>query len=112
MGPKKKTDGGLGAIKKAKEKKEREEKRAVADKAAKAANDEAAAKAAKGAKGKKGKNVPAAAPVVEVQQGRGHKTKGAGTVQVSKGPVERGGVIMKDWQKLPSQLVQEYVSVP
>ncbi|KAH9261872.1 hypothetical protein BASA81_000528 [Batrachochytrium salamandrivorans] len=39
---------------------------------------------------------------------KGHRQKGAGTMVVSKGPVQRDGLEMKDWQKSPKQLLSEY----
>lgn len=39
---------------------------------------------------------------------KGHRQKGAGTMVVSKGPVQRDGLELKDWQKSPKQLLSEY----
>jgi hypothetical protein len=43
-----------------------------------------------------------------VKMARGAKTKGAGTVQTAKADEERGGVMCKEWQRIPSQLAQEF----
>jgi hypothetical protein len=41
--------------------------------------------------------------------GKGHKQRGAGSVIVSKGPVEtKSGVLKKDWQRMPTQLLNEW----
>jgi len=51
----------------------------------------------------------AASAVEAAKTGKGHKQKGAGTVVISKGPVEtRSGVMIKDWQRLPTQLLLEW----
>ncbi|CBN75205.1 conserved unknown protein [Ectocarpus siliculosus] len=39
---------------------------------------------------------------------RGHRQRGAGTVMVDRGGVERDGVTVLSWQRLPSQLVQQH----
>merc|ERR1712146_653683 len=40
--------------------------------------------------------------------GKGHKQKGAGAVISDKGPIERGGVTLQSYQRLPSQLIHEF----
>jgi hypothetical protein len=75
MPKKKKTDGGMKALKKAADNKEKE---------------------------KSGE----AKPFVKIA--RGAKTKGAGAVRTAKADEERGGVMCKEWQRIPSQLAQEY----
>ncbi|KAF1336029.1 Atp-dependent RNA helicase, partial [Globisporangium splendens] len=38
----------------------------------------------------------------------GHRQRGAGTITVSRGEVERQGVLVKEWQRTPMQLLHEY----
>lgn len=58
-----------------------------------------------GGKGGKGGG-QAEAPV---KTGKGHKQRGAGAVLSASGPVEtRSGVVKKDWQRLPTQLLLEW----
>jgi hypothetical protein len=41
--------------------------------------------------------------------GKGHKQRGAGSVLISKGPVEtKSGVLKKEWQRMPTQLLAEW----
>ncbi|KAM3570525.1 hypothetical protein VYU27_007404, partial [Nannochloropsis oceanica] len=42
------------------------------------------------------------------KKARGHRQRGAGAVMVDKGPVERNGVTLQTWQRLPSTLLQEH----
>lgn len=39
---------------------------------------------------------------------KGHRQKGGGTVQVSKGDSLRQGILCKEWQRTPIQLLSEY----
>jgi hypothetical protein len=39
---------------------------------------------------------------------RGPKQKGAGTIRKSKGEITSGGVTIKEWQRTPKQLIQQY----
>ena len=44
-----------------------------------------------------------------VKTGKGHKQRGAGSVLTSRSPVEtRSGIMKKDWQRLPTQLLSEW----
>eukprot|EP00397_Hematodinium_sp_SG-2012_P004472 GEMP01004484.1.p1 GENE.GEMP01004484.1~~GEMP01004484.1.p1 ORF type:complete len:1134 (+),score=294.52 GEMP01004484.1:166-3567(+) len=39
---------------------------------------------------------------------KGHRQKGAGSTIVDKGPQEREGVVIKTWQRMPTQLLHEW----
>ncbi|OQR99882.1 ATP-dependent RNA helicase [Thraustotheca clavata] len=43
-----------------------------------------------------------------VKKARGHRQKGAGTVATSRGEQTRQGVLCKEWQRTPMQLLREY----
>jgi hypothetical protein len=62
--------------------------------------------ASAGGKGGKG---DASAAEATAKTCKGHKQRGAGAVLTSSGPVEtRSGVLKKDWQRLPTQLLLEW----
>ena len=44
---------------------------------------------------------------VPKKRARGHKQKGAGTVMKSRGEITVSGIVMKEWQRTPKQLLQE-----
>ena len=83
MPKKKKTDGGISAA--AKQQKLREKK--AAEKEREKAGE------------------------VVVKVGRGAKNIGGGSVRTAKEAVERGGVIVKEWQRVPTQMLSEYCQV-
>ena len=56
-----------------------------------------------GGSGSGSKDLPA-----KVKKARGHRSKGAGTVQVSRGEITVSGIQMKEWQRTPKQLLNEY----
>jgi hypothetical protein len=39
---------------------------------------------------------------------KGHRQRGAGSVQVDKGPVEKDGITIQSYQRLPTQLLQQW----
>jgi hypothetical protein len=50
-----------------------------------------------------------AKPEPAAKVGKGHKQSGAGAVLTARGPVEtKCGVVKKDWQRLPSQMLHEF----
>jgi hypothetical protein len=51
------------------------------------------------------------AGIVNVKIGKGAKNKGGGSVRTAKEAVEKGGVMVKEWQKIPTQMLQEYCQV-
>ena len=75
------------------------------DKKTRKADDRDKAKKAKAAEDKAA-GIKPTEPVKRV--GKGHRQKGAGSVMTAREEREVGGVGIKDWQRMPSQLLHEH----
>ena len=49
-----------------------------------------------------------AKPAKPAKRARGHRQRGAGAVRVARAAVARGGTMVEQWQRLPTQLLQEF----